>query len=426
MSAIPAAPHEPAADARGDLDDPIDPRQRDDVTPDQATPEAPAGSTADGTAEATRVRRRLHPVGLALALYVLLRVVGLLILWAFAHRAGADFWELLHTRYDASWYRQIADEGYDHGLVNYRPDGSERIPNLPFFPLYPGLIAAVAALTPLSTAVCALLVSWTAGLVAAWGIYAVGQHFGSPRTGVALVALWAVLPHAVVESMAYTETLFAALVAWTLYALLRRRWLTAGLLCLLAGLTRPTATALVAAVGLTALVAIVRRRDGWRPWAAAALSPLGYLGYLAWIGHRLGRLDGYFQMQKETWRIGFDGGVYTLRTLEQVLTEPSRLAFYMSALVMAVAAVLIVLLALHRYPLPVVVYSLTFWLVTVGTSGYFYAKGRYLVPAFTLLLPVAMALGKARRRTQVTIVALLVLLSGYYGAYLLVIWTASP
>ncbi|MGV9804472.1 hypothetical protein [Micromonospora chersina] len=91
----------------------------------------------------------------------------------------------------------------------------------------------------------------------------------SRRVGLTLVALWALLPHAVVQNMAYTETIFTALVAWTLYALLRRQWLTAGLLCLVAGLSRPTATTVAAAVGLTALVAIVRRQDGWRPWAAS-------------------------------------------------------------------------------------------------------------------------------------------------------------
>ncbi|MFI6330249.1 hypothetical protein ACIBBG_18355 [Micromonospora chersina] len=418
MSAISAAPHEPA-DARRDADAPAE-----DVTP---TSDEPAATAEPATPDkATPAWRRIHPVALALGLYVLLRAVGLAILWAYAHRRGIDFWPLLHSRYDSLWYERIADEGYDHGLVNHLPNGKPRIPNLPFFPLYPGLIAAVAALTPFSTPVSALVVSWTAGLAAAWGIYAVGQHLGSRRVGLVLVALWAALPHAVVLNMAYTETLFTALVAWSLYALLRRQWVTAGLLCVLAGLTRPTATALIAAVGLTALVAIIRRQDGWRPWVAAALSPLGYLGYLAWVGHRLGRLDGYFYMQKKTWLIGFDGGVYTVRTLDQVLSEPSRLAFYMSALVMAVAAMLIVLLAVHRHPLPVVVYSLVFWLVTVGTSGYFYSKGRYLVPAFTVLLPIAMALGRARRRTQVTVLTLLVLISGYYGAYLCLIWRSSP
>ena len=75
--------------------------------------------------------------------------------------------------------------------------------------------------------------------------------------------------------MGYTETLFTALAAWSLFAVMRRRWLTAGVLCLAAGLTRSVAIALIAAVGLAALVAVCRRRDGWRPWVGGALAPLG-------------------------------------------------------------------------------------------------------------------------------------------------------
>ncbi|WP_346117947.1 hypothetical protein [Micromonospora coerulea] len=422
MSA-PAAAHDESAPRRDlDAESPTDPDRRG-VTP------APAAGTGqpDGPADGRRLGWWLrYPAAQAMALYALLRVSGLVILAIFAHRAGTDFWPLLHSRFDSSWYVQIADNGYDQGLVNHRPDGSSRLPNLPFFPLYPGLIAAVAAITPFSTPVAALIVSWLGGLAAAAGIYAVGAHLGSRRVGLLLVGLWAVLPHAIVQNMAYTETIFTALVAWTLYALLRRQWLTAGLLCLVAGLSRPTATTVAAAVGLTALVAIVRRQDGWRPWVAAALSPLGYLGYLAWIGHRLGRIDGYFHMQETTWRIGFDGGASTVKALDEMLTQPTRLAFYMSTLLLGLAVVLIALLVLHRYPLPLVIYSIAFFLISIGTENYYWAKGRYLMPAFTLLLPIAMGLGKARRSTVVALFVFLVLVSGWYGTYLCLIWKASP
>ncbi|WP_319458456.1 hypothetical protein [Micromonospora sp. RTP1Z1] len=422
MSA-PAAAHDASAPHR-DVDAPttLDP-DRPTGTPGPAAREDRVDEPAD---ERRPAFWRRFPAAQAVALYALLRLSGLIILALFAHRAGADFWSLLHSRFDGIWYVQIANDGYDTGLVNHHPESRSTLPNLPFFPLYPGLIAAVAAVTPFSTPVAALIVSWLAGLAAAWGIYAVGAHLGSRRVGLLLVGLWAVLPHAIVQNMAYTETIFTALVAWTLYALLRRQWVTAGLLCLVAGLSRPSATTLVAAVGLAALVAIVRRQDGWRPWAAAVLSPLGYLGYLAWIGHRLGRADGYFYMQKTTWKIGFDGGASTLKTLKQVLTEPTSLAVYTSTLLMGLAVVLIALLVLRRYPLPLVVYSVAFFLITIGTENYYWAKGRYLMPAFTLLIPIAMGLAKARRSTMVTVFAFLVLVSGWYGTYLSLVWRWSP
>src|SRR4029078_10416072 len=90
------------------------------------------------------------------------------------------------------------------------------------------------------TGTARVVVSWPAGALAALGLYAIGTHLRSRPTGIVLAGLFAVLPHAVVESMGYSEALFTALAAWSLWAVLRRYWLSAALLCVLAGLTRPT------------------------------------------------------------------------------------------------------------------------------------------------------------------------------------------
>lgn len=83
-----------------------------------------------------------------------------------------------------------------------------------------------------------------------------------------------VYPTAFVQSMAYTETLFTALAAWALYAVLRGRWIVAGALCVLAGLTRPTAAALIAALAITAAVTLVREyREERRAARCCAATP---------------------------------------------------------------------------------------------------------------------------------------------------------
>ncbi|MBV7699119.1 DUF6415 family natural product biosynthesis protein [Streptomyces sp. TRM70350] len=56
--------------------------------------------------------------------------------------------------------------------------------------------------------------------------------------------------------MGCTESLFTACAAWSLYAVLTGRWLTAATLAALAGLTRPTGIAVAAAVTVTALLAV--------------------------------------------------------------------------------------------------------------------------------------------------------------------------
>ena len=66
-------------------------------------------------------------------------------------------------------------------------------------------------------------------------------------------------------------------------------------------------------------------------------------------------------------------------------------------------------------------------LFVIGAGGpAFHGKGRYLLPAFTLLLPVAAALARARLSTRILVLCLLAAISGWYGAYLLTVWLSSP
>src|SRR4029079_17694467 len=67
--------------------------------------------------------RGLPEVAPALLAYAGVRLVGLLVLWIYADVAGADFWQLLNERFDAAWYRTIADRGYDTALP-VEPDGT--------------------------------------------------------------------------------------------------------------------------------------------------------------------------------------------------------------------------------------------------------------------------------------------------------------
>ncbi|MDQ4011898.1 MAG: hypothetical protein M3228_14680 [Actinomycetota bacterium] len=40
---------------------------------------------------------------------------------------------------------------------------------------------------------------------------------------------------------------------------------------------------MIAAVALAGLVAVLRDKEGWSPWAATLLAPSGLLGYLAFV-----------------------------------------------------------------------------------------------------------------------------------------------
>ncbi|MGC4875799.1 hypothetical protein ACLQ26_05920 [Micromonospora sp. DT43] len=392
----------------------------DVVTTGERRPPA-TDSTADEIPSApdSRARRVLASARYALpalGAYAAVRVLGGLTLYLWASPSRST--EGLLTRADGNWYLAIAQHGYD---------GYQRLQsNMAFFPLYPGLTAALEPLTPLDFRKTALALAWIAALAAAWGLFAVGNLLHGRRVGIMLAVLWGLLPHSIVQTMSYSEGLFTALAAWTLYALLRERWLTAGALCLFAGLTRPTASSLIAVVGLAALIAAVRRRDGWRPWVAMVLAPAGWVGYLAWVGVQTGRPDGWFHIQDAGWGTSFDFGVDTLRRGRLVLTEASALEFYTVTLVAVLAITLFVLSLIDRQPWQLLLYSGLLLVTTLGAAGYYHSKARFLLPAFPLLIPVAVAFAKAARARAVAILTLLALMSAYFGGYLLIVWRSSP
>ncbi len=360
----------------------------------------------------------------ALAWYATLRGTCLLVLWLSASHLDRSLLTILGN-FDAMHYAEIVTDGYDHAIP-LKPDGGLAPTNLAFFPLYPGLTALADLILPGGARSAGIAVAWLAGLAAAWALYAIGAHLHDRRTGVILAALWAVVPHGLIQSMGYTETLFTALAAWSLFALLRGHWLTAGLLCLLTGLTRPTGAALVAAVGIAALIAVIRRQDGWRPWAAGALAPLGLLGFMAWVGHRLGRADGYFHVQNDAWKMNYDSGAFTLNTIHTSLTKAMPLAMYATMLVLLIAIALLAVLALDRAPWPLVLYTGLIVAMVFFGDGYFHAKARLLMPAFPLLLPIAYALASTRRHVGAVVLATLTTISAAYGVYLTGAWTYSP
>ncbi|GED87867.1 hypothetical protein [Streptomyces sp. 6-11-2] len=376
--------------------------------------------------------RRAAP---ALLGYAAVRALGLIVLALWSAERGKSAYTLLTARWDSLWYAGVAGLGY--GYEVRLPNGDVHS-NLAFFPLLPWLERLLAAVSPLSYADAGFAVSLAASLAAAWGIFAVADHVYGRGTGVAAVLLWAVLPVGIVQSMAYSESLFTALAAWALYAVLTGRWVTAGTLALLAGLTRPVGLAVVAAVWAAALASFVEDRsataaDGARdahraPVATGhatarrllgmALAPLGAAGYVLWVGHRTGEGPfGYLHVQAG-WRNGFDGGYAFARFVADKFTSfPSALAG--AGLILGVAGViwLYVTGVRQRQPLALLVYSGVVTALALCASSYFGSKPRLLLPAFPLLLPLASALARTRVARSALIVGGVAVASAVYGAF---------
>ncbi|MER6288344.1 mannosyltransferase family protein [Streptomyces sviceus] len=433
----------------------------------------------------TRTEPALRRAAPALLGYAAVRALGLLTLALWSAARDKSAYTLLTARWDALWYTRVADLGY--GYEVRLPNGDVHS-NLAFFPLLPWLERLLHATTPLSYADAGFVVALLASLAAAWGVFAVTDHVYGRRAGVCAVLLWAVLPVGIVQSMAYSESLFTALAAWSLYAVLTGRWVTAGLLASLAGLTRPVGLAVVAAVWVAGIAAFLRdRRDrapsgyataaeegtasavrdsraphagpfvrnrsaageraaqavghapapdltrgpgtdagpshppGTHPVRRAlgmALAPLGAAAYVLWVGHRTGKGPfGYLDVQAG-WRNGFDGGYAFARFVADKFTSfPSALAGVGLIAGVGLVVWLYVVCARQGQPLPLLVYAGVVTALALCASSYFGSKPRLLMPAFPLLLPLALALARSGTRRSAVIVTLIATASAVYGAF---------
>ncbi|MFJ9819746.1 mannosyltransferase family protein [Streptomyces sp. NPDC101151] len=414
--------------------------------------------------------RRAAP---ALFGYAAVRALSLVALAVWSAARGKSPYTLLTARWDSLWYTRVAELGY--GYEVRLPNGDIHS-NLAFFPLLPWLERLLHAVTPLSYADAGLVVALLASLAAACGIFAVAEWVYGPRVGICAVLLWAVLPVGIVQSMAYSESLFTALAAWSLYAVLTGRWVSAGVLAALAGLTRPVGLAVVAAVWVAGVISFVRNRsargmhgahngehapapahdahaghiangngshettcapsspEGARDTTRAPsltadaparrralgmlLAPLGAAGYVLWVGHRTGKgLLGYLDVQAG-WRNGFDGGyAFAAFVADKFTSFPSALAG--AGLVIGVALLiwLYVTGVRQRQPVALLVYTGVVLALALCASSYFGSKPRLLMPAFPVLFPLARALARLRTSRAALVTAGVAVATAVYGAF---------
>jgi Mannosyltransferase (PIG-V) len=185
----------------------------------------------------------------------------------------------LHARWDSLYYLDIARHGY------YVTPGHPH-PNVVFFPLYPLLISIVAMITGGNVA----LAGWVVSTLALAGAVVVFRQFlraFHPTIDPdAPIFYLLIFPTAFFLNAVYTEALFLLLSLSTFYFALQGRFARAGIVGLLAALTRVTGVLLF----VPAAWELLRRRGRWAigsgSFLALCLIPLGtalFFGYHYWL-----------------------------------------------------------------------------------------------------------------------------------------------
>ncbi|MYS78991.1 hypothetical protein GTZ85_01765 [Streptomyces sp. SID5474] len=388
---------------------------------------------------AHRASASFRPARTAVLGYLIARAINLAVLGAMALAAGKPFWSMVGS-WDGVWFRDIADFGYVD-KIPVSPAGKPYWTNVEFFPGYPWAVRLVGDVTGLSALNAGMVVTALAGVVAAWGLYALGRELtGSHRAATLFAILWGVAPGSMVLTMVYSEALFVAFASWGLLAVVRRQWTLACVLCLFAGLTRNTAFGLVAALGVATLAIVLRRReDGTRvgllapearhPVLATLISPLACVGFIAWVGWLAGRPDGWVWIQDKAFNLRFDWGISTVQWMAKYLTHLGRPIYVVCTFVIILSVALMIWsFRDRRVPLPVHVYGgvVMFLALTTSNGWFFHSKPRFMLPAFTIALPLARLMAKWPRGVVISVLVAGAAFAGWYVGFLLYVINTNP
>lgn len=347
-----------------------------------------------------------------------LAVLGSVAAYAFAH--GRSLANLL-TFWDGQHFIAIAQSGYTHSLA------AKTVASPAFFPGLPLLMRWLSHVSELPLGACAIAISVTAGLAFAYGLVALisGVSGASQSAGLILVGLVSVSPLSIVLLMAYSESLFCALAAWTLWALTQRYWVLAGLLTAAAGLVRSTDVALVVAVLMAAALLWSEHRDRKQLLLGSILAPLGVAGYIGWVAFSFGDSRAWFTAQKTGWNTQFDFGLGTAKFIGRTLFDPPDVLDVAVVLVVAASIILLILLMKSRAPTTVLTYTAVVIALNIGSDGIMNSKIRLMVPAFALLIPVALWLVRQSSTVRAATFLVYTLAGLWLSAYALVVYKYS-
>jgi len=386
---------------------------------------ASAQVRSQGTVASSAIRRpadalyklRSSTTAIAMAVYAATRIISV---WAFSlllplrsFRGIHSIFGYLTTNSDAAWYTRVAEHGYQHSAPG----------TFHFYPGYPAAIDAIAWIPGMGVARAGIVVTVIAGLVAAAGLAQLGLRLtDDSRLSVLLVALWAVAPGAMVLSMLYSEALACALAVWALVAVADRRWITAGILTMLAGTVHSSAVALMAALAIAALLAVIESaRTGWRPlgaWlrpvAAVVISPLGLIGFSLFVSVWLHYPGGWLAAESDSGQ-RIDWGKSTWHAVVRILSAPSSGYYLLFVLAILAAVALAAWTFTERIPAYLKLYVLCTVLLAVLTGpGFLGSKPRILLPALLLGFPLAKVLAPSRNYVLIPMIVILAAASAWF------------
>jgi hypothetical protein len=324
-------------------------------------------------------------LSLPIAAFVASRVViALSIAATLLLRPGLTFRQAV-TAWDVGWYVTVASGGYPAHAAMHNGRVGQSVHA--FFPLFPLLERWLAHYTSLSLLSAGIVIALLGGAVSAvllrWLIATISGDEVADRA----VVFFCFFPSSFILFIGYSEAVMLPFAMGCLIALIRRRWVLAGLCAAVATAARPNALALCLACLFASLVAI-RNDRAWRSLVAPLLSGGGLLAFMAFLWARTGDPMVVWKAQRYGWEQRIDFGHTTLTRLFDVLHRPFDVNVVVSALSVVFVIVAVVLLLQWRPPGVLIVYAL-FVIGVPLASAAISSRPRFALTAFPLIAAVA-------------------------------------
>ena len=357
-----------------------------------AMPESRASSPGGSNAEASA----FLPV---LGLYVGLRAVLLLGNVLAARMTMAPSWLLPFTAWDGHWYTQVAHSWYGSselslGQLTYSAGGFE-----PGWPI----VIKFGTLFGLSFSGSAFLMSVVVGAITVYAIWRLSREI-VPRNSLAATTAVLVFPGAAVAfGLAYSEVLSIGCAAATLFFLIRRRWVLAGIVGAVATATSSLAVVLPVACLVEAIVVIRQRRE-YKSLVSVFIAPLGFIGFVAYLGYLANDPFYWWKLQGQAWGAKIEPE-YIFHWLWSLAGSGWGM-YWLAALGLLVLVYLIVTVIRSEIPVSAKVYCVAVALMVLANPA-LGPKPRFLFWMFPSLMLLPVNLKPKVFSSVVTVMALL-------------------
>ena len=366
----------------------------------------------------------------ALAFRIFIFLLSWIACGIFSNGENIGFIELCSkwNLWDAPHYIEIAQNGYSQHVEN----GQHLF--LVFFPLYPMLIRVMAAIVR-NYIVAGILVStlcYCGGCVLMYKLVTIDYSKSIARTSVVLLS---VSPFSFYFGGIMTESTFFLVTIATFLAIRQHKWFVAGILGILASLTRSVGVFMVVPAAIEWVTSerplLLIKEKGWKclirrfiKLLPIALTPIGTLIYL-YINYRVeGDPFVFMKYQSEHWSVNLQFFGKTLRMLFSRAFNPTdnwalQSSIFIPGLLSATIAAIAILLSARRMRSMYISFMIVYFMFNAAHSWPI-SMPRYMLCIFPAFWLTASLTNKHKQIELLIAVAGAVCLGIYLTGYITV------